>query len=166
MNKLRRLILALSLATVTALVAQPGPDSGPRGPRRGPGGPGGPGGVGLPPIFRALDADHNGEISSAEMANAPASLKALDLNDDGIFSAAELNSVRPARPADAATGAPPRGARPRPTLPLMLALDANADGIISAPEIANAVASLKALDANSDGMLTHDELRPLPPTGN
>ena len=31
MNKLHRFILVLSLTTVTALVAQPGPDSAPRG---------------------------------------------------------------------------------------------------------------------------------------
>lgn len=166
MKNIPRLVLALSLTAVTALVAQPGPDGAPRGLRHGP--PGGHGGPGLPPILRALDTDGNGEISSAEMGNAPASLKALDTNDDGIFSAAELLSFRPARPGDAPArpvGAPFRDARPRPALPLMLALDANADGIISAPEIANAVASLKALDANGDGMLTHDELRPLPPAG-
>ena len=162
MKKLHGFILALSLTTATALVAQPAADSASRGHRRGPGGPGG---AGLPPVFRVLDTDHNGEISTSEMSHAPATLKTLDLNDDGIFSADELHSFRPARPADASSGAPARGARPRPVLPLILALDANADGVISAPEIANAVASLKALDANGDGMLTHDELRPLPPAG-
>jgi Ca2+-binding EF-hand superfamily protein len=45
----------------------------------------------------------------------------------------------------------------------MLALDANSDGALSASEIANAPASLRALDANGDGKLTRDELRPLPP---
>ena len=48
----------------------------------------------------------------------------------------------------------------------MLALDADTDGALSAAEIGNAVASLKALDANSDGKLTRDELRPLPPAAN
>jgi hypothetical protein len=49
-------------------------------------------------------------------------------------------------------------------MPLMLALDANSDGDLSAAEISNAPASLLALDANKDGKLTRDELRPLPPT--
>ena len=48
----------------------------------------------------------------------------------------------------------------------MFALDANSDGALSAGEIGNATASLKALDANSDGKLTQDELRPLPPSAN
>ena len=169
MNKLHRFVLAGLLTTATSLLAQPGPDGAPRGPRRGPpGGPGGFGGHGLPPILLALDADKNGELSSAEIANAPISLKHLDLNDDGIYTIEELRPFRPARPADAPArpvGAPVRGAHARPQLPVMLALDANADGVISAPEIANAVASLKALDANGDGMLTHDELRPLSPAG-
>ena len=45
----------------------------------------------------------------------------------------------------------------------MMALDANADGALSANEMTNAPASLAALDANKDGKLTVDELRPLPP---
>ena len=48
-------------------------------------------------------------------------------------------------------------------MPVMLALDANNDGTLSAAEIANAPASLKALDANHDGGLSRDELQPLPP---
>lgn len=149
--------LVLTLSGVTLASAQAPADGGPRR--------GGHGGHGLPPILLALDTDKNGELSAAEVANAPVSLKYLDLNDDGIYSTAELRPHRPARPADAAAGAPLHSTRSRPVLPVMLALDANADGVISAPEIANAVASLKALDANSDGMLTRDELRPLPPEG-
>lgn len=45
-------------------------------------------------------------------------------------------------------------------MPVMAALDADADGSISAAEIENAVAALKALDKNTDGRLTEDELRP------
>ncbi len=45
-------------------------------------------------------------------------------------------------------------------LPLMQALDANGDGVISAKEINNAAAALKTLDKNRDGQLTEDELRP------
>ena len=44
--------------------------------------------------------------------------------------------------------------------PLVAALDANSDGILSAEEIANAPVALKKLDKNGDGKLTEDELRP------
>jgi Ca2+-binding EF-hand superfamily protein len=51
-------------------------------------------------------------------------------------------------------------------LPLMTALDANGDGVISAEEISNASAALRQLDKNGDGQLTEDEWRPnFPPGG-
>jgi Ca2+-binding EF-hand superfamily protein len=46
------------------------------------------------------------------------------------------------------------------SLPIMIALDADKDGEISAKEIENAVAALKTLDKNEDGKLTEEELRP------
>ncbi|HTJ79528.1 MAG TPA: EF-hand domain-containing protein [Rariglobus sp.] len=49
--------------------------------------------------------------------------------------------------------------RPRPN-PLLHIFDTNHDGVISADEIADAPAALKALDKNGDGQLTADELRP------
>lgn len=53
-----------------------------------------------------------------------------------------------------------RGGFGAPSNPLFEALDANKDGVISADEIANAVAALKALDTNGDGQITRDEVRP------
>jgi hypothetical protein len=47
----------------------------------------------------------------------------------------------------------------------MMALDTNHDGVLSAEEIANAPAALKALDKNGDGQLTMDELMPPRPAG-
>ncbi len=167
MKNITRAILALSLATATALVAQPpAPDSAPRSHHRGvPGGPGHSDGRSLSPLFQALDTDKNGIISAAEIANAGISLKALDDNGDGDLSYQELRPVPPVNASARAAGAEGRGLRPRGTVPAMLALDANNDGELSATEIANAVASLKALDTNGDGKLTRDELRPLPPAG-
>lgn len=49
--------------------------------------------------------------------------------------------------------------------PLMVALDANKDGILDEKEIANASAALKTLDKNGDGKLTQEELRPQRPAG-
>ena len=84
------LVLAFGLAGVLpALVAiaasaQP-PSDLLRG--RGPRGPGGHGRGPGNPIARVLDADHDGEISAAELANAPAAIKTLDANGDGVVSA-------------------------------------------------------------------------------
>lgn len=54
----------------------------------------------------------------------------------------------------------PRGGGMMRMIPVMAALDTNADGTISADEIKNASESLKKLDLNKDGQLTEDELRP------
>lgn len=45
-------------------------------------------------------------------------------------------------------------------IPLIAALDADADGEISAAEIEKAVAALKKLDGNNDGKLTREEILP------
>lgn len=52
-----------------------------------------------------------------------------------------------------------------PPMPLFNALDANHDGVISADEIANASATLKALLKNGSDHLTRDDLRPPAPHG-
>ena len=49
---------------------------------------------------------------------------------------------------------------PPPPDPMLQALDANTNGVISADEIVNAPTALKTLDTNSDGQLTQDEIRP------
>ena len=50
-------------------------------------------------------------------------------------------------------------------MPIMQALDANADGTIDEKEISNATAALKKLDKNGDGKLNPEELRPPRPEG-
>lgn len=60
----------------------------------------------------------------------------------------------------------PRGPRGGlPPMPLMMALDADGDGILSPREIKKAVSALKTLDQDGDGRLTEDELRPQFPGG-
>jgi EF hand len=67
-------------------------------------------------------------------------------------------------PADGPGNRPPGGHRHGPPMmPLIMALDANHDGVISADEIANAAVALKTLDKNGDGQLTKDEYMPHPP---
>ena len=53
---------------------------------------------------------------------------------------------------------PPGGGFPQ--LPVLVALDADGDGELSAKEIDNAAAALRTLDKNKDGKLTRDELLP------
>ncbi|MEO8592992.1 MAG: hypothetical protein ABI759_06710 [Candidatus Solibacter sp.] len=60
-------------------------EGGPEGGR----GRGGFGGV-LDPIFAALDTDRNSEIDSSELDRSPASLKALDKNQDGKVTEDEV----------------------------------------------------------------------------
>jgi hypothetical protein len=61
-------------------------------------------------------------------------------------------------------GGPPGMGHP-PVPPIIVALDADADGTLSAAEIASASTALLTLDKNGDGKLSADELRPPPPGG-
>jgi hypothetical protein len=61
---------------------------------RGPGGGGGGGQRPLPAIVRALDANGDGVISAAEIANAPVALKKLDQNGDGKLTPDEYLGPR------------------------------------------------------------------------
>ena len=81
---------------------------------RGPGnrdgaGPGGPGGAGqrpmVPPLFAALDTNHDGVLDEEEIKNAAESLRKLDKNGDGKLTPDEL---RPQRPDGAGAGGPPQ----------------------------------------------------------
>jgi len=62
-------------------------------------------------------------------------------------------------------GGPREGGHHRPPMLILLALDTNKDGVLSADEIANAPVALKTLDKNNDGQLTEDEYHPHPSKG-
>jgi hypothetical protein len=129
------------------------------------------------PIAAAIDTDHDGVISGAEMDASAAALKTLDANSDGRLTADELrpsfragarrggpdgSGARPPR-ADAGSGRAGRGGGPGH--PVARALDTDRDGALSQAEVASAAAALKALDANADGQISGDEWRPRPRRG-
>jgi hypothetical protein len=150
-------VVALAISAINLLAQTPeGGDRPERGPR-------GPGGGGPSPIVKALDANKDGKVDAAELANAPVALASLDANHDGSLNTEELQPARPKPPAGEPAG--PTGNRPGFRAPLLVALDANRDGTIGADELANAAAALKPLDKNSDGELTADELRGGRPQG-
>jgi hypothetical protein len=173
---LRSLALLAPLAAAALAQTTPAPDR----PAPGRGGPAFRG----HPLVRVMDLDRDGALSATEVSQAPITLGGLDTDGDGALSSAELHPGRggPRRPAHAGSpaadqrpGRPagsgpareegrPTSGRAHPADLVMLALDANADGILAAAELANATRSLGALDANRDGQLSHDELLPLPPT--
>ncbi len=99
------------------------------------------------PVLAALDADHDGEISAAEIRNAPAALRTLDKNGHRRLTSAEV--------------------LPDPVaivVSLFLSdFDANGDGKISKDEQLNPNAArfrtlLDAADQNRDGFVTREEL--------
>ena len=140
-----------------------GPGAGPGG-GRGPGagqGPGGGGPAGMFqrfPVLAALDADSSGDISTAEMRDSASALAALDADQSGTLALNEL------MPRFGGRGGPGRGPRPSPrSLPVMAAIDRDADGEITSEELGSASAALRSLDSDGDGSLSESEMMPAPP---
>ena len=109
----------------------------------------------VPILFAALDADENGEISTAEIAAAAEALIEIDANGDGKITIDEV--LPPKKEHNPYAPKPPR----RPP-PFIESLDVDQDGKLSAEELKNATASLLQLDANGDGELTGNEMSPPP----
>ncbi len=86
------------------------------------------------------------------MENAAAALKALDMNGDGKLTASELDN------ANETTTPGPDGRRRPVGGPFMRVLDADHNSELSAEEMANAPAALKAADADKEGRLTRQEV--------
>ena len=102
-------------------------------------------------VLQALDLDHDGTLSAAEIAAAPKSLLALDTNGDGMLTADELME----RPAKAvATSAELEGQ--------LMAFDKAGKGYLVAADLPERMqAMFTRADANHDGRVTPEELRAL-----
>ena len=124
----------------------------------------------------AFDENKDGKLAKAEVPERMQGIFArADANHDDILTRDELTaaaqntatnpSANNARNdhddhGERREGREGRGEMLR-FLPLLAALDANNDQVITDDEIKNAPAALKTLDKNGDGQLSEDELRPL-----
>src|SRR5271165_7337743 len=135
-------------------------------------------------LWAALDTNHDGTLSAAEIASAPASLRALDKNHDGRLT---LDELRPAPPAGRggeframqgrdereAGGDGRREGRPEgrgeggagpdtteETVKTLMAFDANGDGKLQKDEVPERMQGIfERGDTNHDGVLTVEEIR-------
>ncbi len=102
-----------------------------------------------------FDANKNGQLEKSEV---PERLQGLfergDTNKDGILTKTEIVALAE---ASRQMKLPPR---PNRFDLAMLALDTDADGVLSAAEIAAAPKTLLTLDKNGDGQITNDEVTP------
>ncbi|MGJ5815806.1 EF-hand domain-containing protein [Paludibaculum fermentans] len=118
----------------------------------------------MSPILAAVDADHDGTISAAELKAAPAALKALDKNGDGQLTQEEL---RPAFARGGPGGTEGRGGPGETQAPsadelvkTLMAFDKDGDGKLSKAELPERMQGLfERADADKDGYLTAEELK-------
>jgi Ca2+-binding EF-hand superfamily protein len=106
-------------------------------------------------MLMSFDRNGDGKLTLEEV---PERMQGLfdrgDKNHDGVLTALEIHELVLHTP-------PPGEARDRGRDPVVAALDASHDGVISKQEFDHAPAALRALDRNGDGKLTADEFRAL-----
>ena len=148
-------VVLFSFVATGALFSQDGPPPAPQRPSL----------IRIHPLLSALDSDHDGVISSAELSRAPEVLPKLDANKDGVISPDEL---RPQgfgrRPEGGRAGGPgeARGPEASDLVKTLMTFDANGDGKLARTEVPERMQGLfDRADTNKDGVLTSDELTKL-----
>jgi Ca2+-binding EF-hand superfamily protein len=100
-------------------------------------------------VLLALDTDHDGKLSAAEIQDAPKSLATLDRNQDGRLTDDEH------QPPPQATGA-----STDELVQQLMVLDRNGDGVLQKSEVPTRMQNLfQRGDTDHDGKLTPDEIR-------
>jgi len=124
-------------------------------------------------LAAAIDADRDGAISAAELRLAPAALKTLDTNGDGIVSAEEWRPAFGPGARDGGSGFGGRRGRggeegrggasqasAEELADTLMAFDKNSDGHLDRAEVPERFQGLfDRADGNKDGVLTRDELK-------
>lgn len=153
----RTLLTILGLALVGSVItlnAQPCQGGGPN--QNGPA-------AGCPGICPLLDSDGDGILSANEILNSAKAIAKLDKNNDGQVTKDEVCTGEQCKAAAGSAKACMVDGKARCGVGkagFMARFDANADGVLSANEIANLPAVLAELDKNDDGQLTADEFCP------
>jgi Ca2+-binding EF-hand superfamily protein len=111
------------------------------------------------PVLNILDVDQDGVISAAELAAAPSMLPRLDKDGDGSLNLAEAGMQRipsPDRPVEEPPSPPPTVEN---ILSDLLMFDANQNGKLEKKEVpARMQGIFDRGDSNHDQVLSHDEL--------
>jgi hypothetical protein len=112
MKNITKAVLALAALGLSAWMITAQDASAPSNQGTLPAGQGGQGPEGHrpppPPLIAALDANHDGVVDAAEIANASAALKTLDKNGDGNLTPDEF-APRPMGGPRGHHGPPPDG---------------------------------------------------------
>lgn len=122
------------------------------------------------PLFKALDADGDGQLSATEIENASKSLLKLDKNGDGVVSTEEMRPDPSQMPMFAGPNGPGRpgapgapgagvGANPEMMKRMFENRDQDKDGKLSGDEIPPQMKErLSNMDTNGDGAIDKSEL--------
>lgn len=112
------------------------------------------------PMFEAIDADGDGEISNAELRKAVVALKKLDVDGDGVITLAEASGPG-GLGAPGGPGGPggPLGGDVTQFVDQLMAQDKNGDGKLTIDEVDERTAMmLSRADTNGDKAIDRAEL--------
>ena len=102
----------------------------------------------------SFDKNADGKLSKSELPERMQGMLARgDKDGDGFLTSAEIQAMVPAQPREGEGGMMRMD-------PLLSAIDADKNGIISFTEMQNSAAALRALDKDNDGQLSGPEIRP------